>query len=338
MAPPHVTRIVAQNTRPSFRGSGNETSSRGCEAGSWIKLWNAALDLRTHHTEGLQALSRMFVTSSTGVCCVRRLRVTSTWSLLTICGECIYMTLDWTERIFDSVELVLPKLVGGDVKFVYKFRKLFLDPFWSVVCIVFCVSNCFLVMLGPSLLYIIMPTRRAISMSLESSMCMSGRATLLNLCVCGDDAEDQLQVHGWLLGLYLMGFYRHLQISGCLPWSLTEVEQSMLCCKCNMKFSMNHVCVCIPTGSWKINWTFRDFTNLQVKGLEWLEKKKAKAAPPTHLIRWEVKQDLACSSKILKLTSPNWGVQGSRPNYGFPLWMRHPRACTLHKHFQTCKV
>ena len=30
---------------------------------------------------------------------------------------------------FDAVEQVLSQLVGGDIKFVYKFRKLFLDPF-----------------------------------------------------------------------------------------------------------------------------------------------------------------------------------------------------------------
>ena len=58
--------------------------------------------------------------------------------------------------------------------------------------------------------------------------CVSGRATLLNWCFCDDDVEDQ--VHGWLLGLYLIGVFLQTSTNIRMPsWSLMEVEQSVSC-------------------------------------------------------------------------------------------------------------
>ena len=126
------------------------------QGGSWIKLSDVALELDTRNTEGRQALSRMLAQHQQGskprlLCEESNLNLKPIDHLLRVHLH----DLGLNRENFDVVEQVLSQLVGGDIKFVYKFRKLLLDPFWSVVCIVLC--NCFLIVLGPSLLYIIVP-------------------------------------------------------------------------------------------------------------------------------------------------------------------------------------
>ena len=100
------------------------------QGGSWIKLWDAALDLGTRQTEGLQALSRMLAHHQRGsksylLCEESNLDLKPIDHLLKVHLH----DLGLDRESFDAVEQVLSQLVGGDIKSVYKFRKLFLDPF-----------------------------------------------------------------------------------------------------------------------------------------------------------------------------------------------------------------
>jgi len=100
------------------------------QGGSWIKLWDAALDLGRRQTEGLQALSRMLAQHQQGskprlLCEESNLNLKPIDHLLRVHLH----DLGLNRENFDVVEQVLSQLVVGDIKFVYKFRKLLLDPF-----------------------------------------------------------------------------------------------------------------------------------------------------------------------------------------------------------------
>ena len=100
------------------------------QGGSWIKLWDAAMDLGTHHTDGLKALARMLAHHQRGpkpcpLCEESNFNLSPIDHLL---GQ-HQRELNLDKDNFHAADQLLTHLVEGDIKFVYKsVRETFSEP------------------------------------------------------------------------------------------------------------------------------------------------------------------------------------------------------------------